>query len=421
MTLSRTQNDTDETERFTLSATSIKLDSNGELPTRVPLFVTGNWEKSVKGNFSINVDDLKQMKENFDNKIGFPTEDASTGLAIDFEHKYAGKAGAWIKGLDLVLDATDPTKGTLYADPVQWTKSGEEAVKGGDYKCISPMGSFGRKNGKLSLWSNVTNLAEKVPNVLEGAGFTNIPFLRGMSPVRADRETDLHTENNNVIYVYDVQQTKEQKMNLDALRVKSAEELEGKEYKFVAEHKDELSAEELKKFSLEVAEVDKTELSAEDKDLLAAIKSGDKKVVGASDEIVEKTRLDALEKTALDYQTEKAQSVVDKHIKRGAVKQDQRAFFTKQLLDANSPETRTGFETMLDNLPSNESLATEQGTSEDIAAGSTAREQLSTLAAEKVKKAAEDGKELLYADALKAAVRENADLQKQDLVEQGIK
>src|SRR5690348_8319482 len=31
----------------------IKLDANGELPTRFPVFVTGNWPDSIKGNFKV--------------------------------------------------------------------------------------------------------------------------------------------------------------------------------------------------------------------------------------------------------------------------------------------------------------------------------------------------------------------------------
>jgi Mu-like prophage I protein len=194
-------------EKQTFSATAIKLDANGQLPTRFPLFVTGDWKNSVKGDFKVSLDHLKQMKSNFDNGVGFPTEDASTGLAIDFAHEYADKSAAWIKGLELQIDPEDSTKGTLFANPVEWTDAGAKAVQSGEFKCVSPMGSFGEKDGKPSLWSNPTNLKEKIANVLEGAGLTNIPFLRGMAPIRADKldEKDLQNANAMIVLVYDQQ------------------------------------------------------------------------------------------------------------------------------------------------------------------------------------------------------------------------
>ncbi len=69
-------------------------------------------------------------------------------------------------------------------------------------------------------------------------------------------------------------------------------------------------------------------------------------------------------------------------------------------------------------LPSNEQIGQENGSGEDVAAGSTAREQLAAIATKKVADAAKEGKTLLYADALKLAARENTDLQKQDFQEQ---
>lgn len=203
-------------------------------------------------------------------------------------------------------------------------------------------------------------------------------------------------------------------MNLDALRVKDPEELDGKEYKFLAEHKSELSAEEQEKFSLEVPEENNEEFSDEDRATLAAIKSGEKKVVGKDEEVVEKSRLDALEATAQDYKTEKAQEVVNKHIARGAIKQDASEFWTKQLLSSEGDD-RKALEEQLAALPDNKILADEIGSGEDTPAGNTPREQLHVLANQKIAAAAKDGKELLYPEALKQATRENPDLAKADL------
>ena len=396
----------------------VELDANGDLPSRVLLFITGDWPDSVKGEFSVSLDNLKQMKSNFDKGVGFPTEDASTGLAIDFKHEYLDEAAGWIKGLQLEVDGD---KGKLYADPVEWTDAGIEAIKGGRFKCISPSGYFGSKSGKLSMWANPTNLKEKIANVLDGAGLTNFPFLRGMSPIRAHATADnLELAYDDVIFVSNGQQTKEQRMSIDELRIKDAANLTADEKAFMEAHKSDLSADEQKKFGLTAEAIKADDLSAEDKALLAAIKSGNKMVVDKGASAVDAERLSALEATAKKYEAEKAENVVALHVKRGAIKQDSASFWTKTLLDA-SADNRETLEEQLAALPNNEQIAQELGSAEDVQAGSTAREQLATIATKKVADAAKEGKTLLYADALKLAARENTDLQKQDFQEQLVK
>jgi hypothetical protein len=202
-------------ERVSLAIESIKLDSEGNLPTRIMLMQTGDWKDSVKGDFKIKLQNLKNIKANFDAGIGFPTDDASTGLAIDLKHDYAAEAGAWIKGLELQADE-GTGEGKLYANPVEWTALGAKKVQSGEFKCISPSGYFGERNGKVSMWANPTNLKEKIQDVLDGAGLTNIPFLRGMAPIRADNKEDGIDNSasgyDNVIYVVQNQHKKENLM-----------------------------------------------------------------------------------------------------------------------------------------------------------------------------------------------------------------
>lgn len=415
--------------------TKIELDAQGQLPTKLMLMQTGEWPNSIKGDFSISLDDLKQIKQNFDNGVGFPTEDASTGLAIDFKHEYDDQAAGWIKGLELVEDGQGG--GQLFANPVEWSDVGAQAVQNGRFKCISPSGYFGKKGTRFSAWPNPTNLKETVRNVLDGAGLTNIPFLRGMSPVRASAEPDQNDDNaldyGKVVFISSVnksQNNKGEHMNVDELRVKDRDELSVPELDFLAEHKDELSAEEVTKFKLDADGGDgagdggegegeddnKSTLSAEDSKMLADIKAGNLKVVKGSEVVVEKSELDALKGSSLQYQTEKAEGIVDKHIGRGAIKADAKPFWTGQLLAATG-EDRTNLEAQLEALPANEALGEEQGHGEDIAAGATAREQLHNIANEKIAAAAKAGKEMLYPEALKLAIRENPDIALQDLKE----
>lgn len=404
-------------------ASPIKLSADGELPTRIMLMQSGSWPNSVKGNFSISADDLREIKDNFDKGIGFPTDDASTGLAIDFKHEYADEAGAWIKGLELAIDSATG-EGKLYANPIEWTDSGEAAVRGGRFKCISPSGYFGTKNGAyMSAWSNPTDLKDKVKNVLDGAGLTNIPFLRGMSPVRAsatqDDDIDNDIEYDKVIFVSDSQHNKENPMTIDALRVKDKDQLSADEMKFMTDHKSELSADEMKKFGFENDD-QRVNLSTEDKETLDAIKSGKKKLVDSEATVVGKEQLDSLMRTQQDYKEERVKTTLDKHVSRGAIKQDAAkmdGFWAKQLLDATTDEQRKAVEDTLEGLPANEQLAKEIGSGEDAAAGTTAREQLASIAAKKVAEAEAAGKSLLMGDALKLAGRENQDLLQQDLME----
>lgn len=402
----------------------IELDQSGQVPDRIQIMETGNWPNSVKGDFSISLDDLKQIKDNFDNGIGFPTEDASTGLAIDFMHNYDEEAAGWIKGLELQVDPSDPTKGKLFASPVEWSDAGAEAVRGGKFKMLSPSGYFGSKNGKqMSMWANPRNLKEKVANVLDGAGLTNIPFLRGMAPIRADRLDESANAKDNVIYVVQNQQeNKEQSMQLDALRVKEREDLTVPELDFLAEQKDQLSAAELAKFKLDADDEgnEDEQISEEDKQTLAAIKEGTKKLVDSEAVVANKSELDALKSTAAKYEDEKAQEIVNLHIKRGAIKQDSADNWKKRLLAATGEE-REALEADLKALPDNKVASEELGTGEDVSAGSTAREQLDAIAKKKVADAAKDGKEVLYADALKEALRENADLATADTQDQKVK
>ena len=142
-------------------------------------------------------------------------------------------------------------------------------------------------------------------------------------------------------------------MNLDALRVKESTDLSVPELDFLEENKAELFKPELEKFKLNTdAAPAADELSEDDKQTLAAIKDGKKKLVDAAktgETVVEKERLDRLEATAEQYRTEKVQDILSKHIKRGAIKQDQTEFWSKQLLAA-SEEERKGLETALDAL-----------------------------------------------------------------------
>lgn len=441
----------------------IKLDANGDLPTRIPIFITGNWPNSVKGDFTVTLNDLKELKEHFDGGIGFPTEDASTGLAIDFMHEYDGPAAAWIRGLE--LEADDATgKGTLYASPVEWSDEGKAAVTGGSFKCISPMGAFGSKDGQPTLWQSVTDLSRQLANVLEGAGLTNIPFLQGMSPIRASATADGELDEAGMVFVKDNKEQVMQVMNLDAIVLKENKDVTAEERQHLIDNKDKLSTEVLNKFGIEAPAVDT--LSAEDKELLAAIKSGSKKIVDATAELDttsaddkallaalkegKKKVIDAAEVTTLsrdalstedrslldslksgdkklvdaataqqlsrlpellsmqdEYLHDKAKTIVLSHVKRGAVKPDQVENWTGMLLNAQG-DTRKSLEESLAALPSNDLLAAEVGHQQEVA--EDIQTELKTLTLARQKEAKDAGRELTYGAAQNELLSANKDL-----------
>ena len=359
----KTQASLGKLQKLTLSASSIQLSDAGEAPTRLPLLTTFNLPDSVKGNFVVTVADLKEAKSNFDQKVGFPTNDGSTGLMIDFEHQYTGRAAGWIKGLELEIDDSDPTKGTLYASPVEWSDEGEAALKSGRYKMISPMGMFGMTDGIKNMWTNLINMKEKIANVIDGAGLVNNPYQKMMPPIRTSMTDDDEIEEDDDEFedpAQDKQTIKEPSMELafDKVRLMERKELSVPQLDVLAENRDKLSAEERKRFQLEEPAAGQVTLSAEDQKTLLDIREG--RVT-----LVDKQKLSTLESTAEEYRTEKALAIVDSHIKRGAIKQDSRDYWKDQLLGATG-DARKALEDQLAALPENKNLsAGEIGTGED--------------------------------------------------------
>jgi hypothetical protein len=435
-----------------------KLDANGELPTRFPIFVTGDWPHSIKGNFKVALDNLKRMKEKFDAGIGFPTKDASTGLAVNFGHDVGGPAGAWVKGIELEANEATDT-GTLFATQVEYTDEGEKAIRSGRYKCISPEGAFGFKNGQLSALPSHLNLKEKLTDVLTGFGFTNMPYLSEMAPVMCSATAD----DGPMIFVKE-ENKESDVMNLDALRVKENKDVTSEERQFLTANKDKLSADELKRFELDAQAVDT--LSTADRELLAAVKSGSKKVVDNnnddndgdedvsaadrqiladlksgkkklvdagekldaitqderdtltaiqtgkkkvvdSDVLSKLDKLGELESVAEQFKHDKAKQFVREQLSRGALKSDQEETTVTMLLSMED-DARKAFEDHLSALPSNELLAAEIGHDKEV--NVDIADELKQKTLEVLSKAKTSGETLSYAQAQDRLMRDDADI-----------
>lgn len=201
-------------------------------------------------------------------------------------------------------------------------------------------------------------------------------------------------------------------MNLDAIRGKNASELSTEEKTFLTEHKGELSAAEQAKFGL--ADRPTTEVKAgEGEVVIKASELEELKTKAAKTDTME-TRISDLEKAASlgvkaseELATTKAQAVVDTHIKRGAIKSDQRNFWTERLVKA-SDEDRTAFEGALTALPDNQLLGAAKGDNKPGDKGGGAIKLLNDKAAEIMKASEIDHKpQVDYTKALLQARAEN--------------
>jgi len=374
----------------------ILADKDGELPTRIMIMKAGTWADSVKGNLIISTEDLKEMVENFNRGLGQAGE--GIGLPIDFSHNDWAEAAGWIQGLVVEGD-------TLYADPVSWTSKGEEALRGGLYKCFSP--AF--YPSCLGEWHDPENWERTARNVLEGGALTNIPFFKDLSPIMASTSHNQGNEDKNTLYI-NASNEKENHMDLAEVRAKENDSLSEDERNFLTENKGQLTPEELAKFGFEAPKAEEEEQEEEQEQeevetpeaqaVLAAIKSGEKVLVEAS-------TIKSLQATAKKYETEKAEAEVQKHIARGAIKADQKDAWTKKVMADNSTLE------LLQNLPDNQVLASEIGASTKTADATSPTAQIENLANARVEAARKENRTLDFGTAVSQVMKENPELAKQ--------
>lgn len=371
-----------------------------DIPTRIEVMRTGDWpDDSNKGHFTIAIEDLYQVKANFDTGIAMPGG-AGFGLPIDFMHEEWNKAAGWMKSLEVEVLGT---VGKLYAN-VEWTDAGKQALASGEFKCFSP--AF--YPGCLGSWHDPEDWSITAQNVLSGGGLTNIPFFKDLQPIMASASSG-KPEDKNVIYI-NANAKENSGMTLEEVLAKDASTLEDDEKQLIIDNKDKLTDEQKTKFGLELENKDEkkeepVEQTQEVKDavaLQASVKSGDKIIVEASKFSAMQTKITEMEKVTASYQQEKAESFVDEHMARGAIKADQRNTWVEKIMADESMKD------MLTALPDNQVLADQQGTStKDGDATRSAQDELH----EKVTAAvtASEGK-TSYGDAQKEILASNEDL-----------
>lgn len=375
----------------------------GGLPTEIMLMAPGNF-RTIKGDFTLGPEQFDEAVANFNR--GVARVNGTSGLPINFNHEQSGPAAAWINGLE--------NRGAegLWGTKIEWSTMGAEQVLGGVYKFFSIEYWFGyyEEPDMAGVYYN---------NVVEGGAMTNIPLMRGLTPVMADKSTSGLTSgsNNNTIYV----ELGESPVNLQQLLAKKNEDLTADERKFLADHKSELTDEQQITFGL------KADKAAEDKaaadkaaaDKLAADKAAELKAdadgkVSFSKEEAEQLKADAAAGREARDQLKKTeiQTALAAHVKRGALKPTSVEKWTNTLMSA-APELRATLEEQLNELGDNIIVAKKEIGGDAPGELGTAQDQLHLKVMEKVTASRTAGSPVNYSDAQKEILEANKDLAEQ--------
>jgi hypothetical protein len=127
----------------------------------------GHWDHPIYGSVDITPEKVKDFKKNFDENV-FGAE-----VHGNYDHgedrAKGNKASGWVRevnshddGLELVVEFTDTAK---------------EEIEKKEWQYISPEW--------VDEYVDRKNKKNKVKNVLAGFALTNVPFLRGISPINA--------------------------------------------------------------------------------------------------------------------------------------------------------------------------------------------------------------------------------------------
>jgi hypothetical protein len=310
----------------------------------------------------------------------------------------------------------------LLGDP-EWTPAAVEAIKGGEWKYISP-----EFNPRDWPWEDPEEEYHFVNNVLTGAALTNIPLFKKLKPITASRIKPEKAIRASAAGDGD-KHNKGEPMDLKEIRAKQVVDLTEEEKTFLSENKADLTAEELKTFGLEEAddEAANADAAKEAADKEAEQAEADAK---ASAEQAEKAKIEAsrnggvsitadrLAKLEADAQAGRearqqldqrdAEEIVDRSIKAGQIKSGDKTRWTKQLL-ASRGDDRKELEALLAGLPKNEIDGKEIG-DQGAAVTASAYAELHAQTTAAIKASADRGSVLPYSQARKDILAADAEL-----------
>lgn len=388
----------------------ISADETGNPPKTIELLRTGTWNTPWHGEFEITPDDIQQFVINATNGIGLVEADPK--VPVNYGHESWDKAAAWIPKLYASEDGN-----ALLGDP-EWTPAAAQAIKDGEWKYISP-----EFNPRSYPWEDPEQEYNFVSNVLTGAALTNIPLFKKLKPITASR---LPNKKVKASATGDSDKSKGEKMTLEDIRAKDAADLTEDEKSFLAEHKAELTAEELKTFGLEEAddaakaaaekeaadaaaaeEAAKAEADAKAAEEAEAAEEAAKIEASAKPVTIDAARLAKLEADAAAGREaqqklahNEASEFASARIKAGQIKSGQKDGLVKILLASRGDE-RKELEAFLTALPQNK-LVTDGEIGDG---GTTITADAADVVHERVQKVLADaraaGKSKSYADARK--------------------
>ncbi|WP_320034800.1 phage protease [Halarcobacter sp.] len=140
-----------------------------ESTNTITIAVVGHWKGHIHGEFDLTVEDLKQIKTNFDN--------SSLDVVIDLDHatlyQGTGEAYGWIKELEVVDEKLQAK--------VEWLESGKELIESKKYKYISPVlspNTIDEETGNNIGWT------------LHSAALTNRPFFEDLGEIKANNKSN---------------------------------------------------------------------------------------------------------------------------------------------------------------------------------------------------------------------------------------
>jgi len=343
----------------------LQADQNGNVavPDRIHLMSAGHWHTPYHGAFEMTSQDLNDMVTHFNDGVGLV--EGSKRAPINYGHDTSGKAAGWIDNLSVQGDE-------LWGD-IEWTPAGQQTLADGEYRYISP-----EWNPRDFPWENPQIEGEFVDNVFNGAALTNIPLFTKLKPVMASREVangEGDTSNDN----------EGGDMDLSIIRVKKLEELTDEEKAFLAEHKSELTDEELNAFGLveeddaeakakaeaeaKAAEEAEAKAKADEEAAAETAKAEEAKALEASKKVVSisASKLKQLEAAAEEMKTLKASiaqkeahTIMASAVKDGRVKSDQLEKGEELLLADRDGK----FKAFVEALPVNSLLGDEKGSGE---------------------------------------------------------
>jgi hypothetical protein len=368
-----------------ITRVNIKADAQGNAPTSIQLLHSGSWFTPWHGDFEIAPGDIHEYVSNFEAGTGLVKD--SKKAPINYGHKSGDKAGGWITG----LYAEEADGITSLWGNVTWTPEGERSIKEEEYCYISP-----EFNPRSLPWEDPEQEWHFVPNVLTGAGLTNIPLFKKLKPVMASARPDGNNSN----------QGEPMKFKLEEVRVKKASDLSADEKAFLETKKADLTEDELKSFGI-------TADAAPEKKPVAK-KKVDASVEGqvsiSADELAQ-LKADAAQGVEAARQLAETQAGIfaSARIEAGQIKSDQKDSLVKILL-ASKGETRKELETFVQGLPENKIITAGELGSGDGGEGGTASEQLMVKANKVV---ADSQGTVNLADAVKQVLASDGNLRDQ--------